>query len=121
LVRKTTQNGHQTVGIPKTIDMHLVRDGYTLGYDTAINLITRKLTGSDNAGIPRAHFRVKPWTRMPVGMPARRECSGPTSFLSGTSVRDMDKVCSLLRKEKAGNKLFHHCVPKAPNLRNRNF
>jgi 6-phosphofructokinase 1 len=94
--------GVKTVGIPKTIDNDLTGTEYSLGYDTAINVITEEIdrlrttAGSHNRiFVVETMGRHAGWLALHGG-----ECSGAYIILIPEHPFDMDTVCELLRKRK---------------------
>ena len=94
--------GVKTVGIPKTIDNDLTGTEYSLGYDTAVNVITEEIDRlRTTAGSHSRIFVVETmgrhagWLALYGG-----ECSGAYIILIPEYPFDMDEVCELLRERK---------------------
>jgi len=94
--------GIKTVGIPKTIDMDLAGTEYSLGFDTAINIITEEIDRlRTTAGSHGRIFVVETMGRHAGWLALRGgECSGAYIILIPEHPFDMDKVCLLLRERK---------------------
>jgi ATP-dependent phosphofructokinase / diphosphate-dependent phosphofructokinase len=94
--------GMKTVGIPKTIDNDLTGTEYSLGFDTAVNVITEEIDRlRTTAGSHSRIFVVETmgrhagWLALHGG-----ECSGAYIILIPEHPFDMEKVCDLLRERK---------------------
>jgi 6-phosphofructokinase 1 len=94
--------GIKTVGIPKTIDNDLTGTEYSLGYDTAVNVITEEIDRlRTTAGSHSRNFVVETmgrhagWLALHGG-----ECSGAYIILIPEHPFDIDVVCELLRERK---------------------
>jgi 6-phosphofructokinase len=94
--------GVKTVGIPKTIDNDLTGTEYSLGYDTAVNVITEEIDRlRTTAGSHSRIFVVETmgrhagWLALHGG-----ECSGAYIILIPEHPFDIDEVCELLRERK---------------------
>jgi 6-phosphofructokinase 1 len=94
--------GIKTVGIPKTIDNDLAGTDYSLGFDTAVNIITEEIDRlRTTAGSHSRIFVVETmgrhagWLALHGG-----ECSGAYIVLIPEYPFDMEKVCELLRERK---------------------
>ncbi|MEN6320056.1 MAG: ATP-dependent 6-phosphofructokinase [Syntrophaceae bacterium] len=94
--------GIKVVGIPKTIDNDLTGTEYSLGYDTAVNVITEEIDRlRTTAGSHSRIFVVETmgrhagWLALHGG-----ECSGAYIILIPEHPFDMNKVCELLRERK---------------------
>jgi 6-phosphofructokinase 1 len=94
--------GIKTVGIPKTIDNDLAGTDYSLGFDTAVNIITEEIDRlRTTAGSHSRIFVVETmgrhagWLALHGG-----ECSGAYIILIPEYPFDMEKVCELLRERK---------------------
>jgi len=99
---KLYKMGIKTVGIPKTIDNDLVGTDYSLGFDTAINVITEEIDRlRTTAGSHSRIFVVETmgrhagWLALHGG-----ECSGAYIILIPECPFDINKVCELLRERK---------------------
>ncbi len=99
---KLYKMGIRTVGIPKTIDNDLVGTDYSLGFDTAINVITEEIDRlRTTAGSHSRIFVVETmgrhagWLALHGG-----ECSGAYIILIPECPFDINKVCELLRERK---------------------
>lgn len=91
------------MGIPKTIDMDLAGTEYSLGFDTAINIITEEIDRlRTTAGSHGRIFVVETMGRHAGWLALRGgECSGAYIILIPEHPFDMDKSCCCA-KEKAG-------------------
>ncbi|MBN1663499.1 MAG: ATP-dependent 6-phosphofructokinase [Deltaproteobacteria bacterium] len=94
--------GVKTVGIPKTIDNDLTGTEYSLGFDTAVNVITEEIDRlRTTAGSHSRIFVVETmgrhagWLALHGG-----EASGAYIILIPEHPFDMNKVCSLLSERK---------------------
>jgi 6-phosphofructokinase 1 len=94
--------GIKTVGIPKTIDNDLAGTDYSLGFDTAVNIITEEIDRlRTTAGSHSRIFVVETmgrhagWLALHGG-----ECSGAYIVLIPEYPFDMEKVCELLCERK---------------------
>jgi 6-phosphofructokinase len=92
--------GIKTVGIPKTIDHDLMGTEYSLGFDTAINVIMEEIDRlRTTAGSHDRIFVVETmghhagWLALHGG-----ECSGAYIILIPEYPFDMERVCELLRQ-----------------------
>jgi 6-phosphofructokinase 1 len=94
--------GIKTVGIPKTIDSDLAGTEYSLGFDTAVNIITEEIDRlRTTAGSHSRIFVVETMGRHAGWLALRGgECSGAYIILIPECPFDMDKVCELLRERK---------------------
>jgi 6-phosphofructokinase 1 len=94
--------GIKTVGMPKTIDMDLAGTEYSLGFDTAINIIMEEIDRlRTTAGSHGRIFVVETMGRNAGWLALRGgECSGAYIILIPEHPFDMDKVCELLRERK---------------------
>jgi 6-phosphofructokinase 1 len=99
---KLHQLGIKTVGIPKTIDLDLAGTEYSLGFDTAVNIITEEIDRlRTTAGSHSRIFVVETMGRNAGWLALRGgECSGAYIILIPEYPFDMDKVCELLRERK---------------------
>jgi hypothetical protein len=83
--KRLSQEGLNMVGVPKTVDNDLAATDYTFGFDTAVQIATKKpLTG---CGPPASHttdaWSQKSWDDMPAGSPSTRAWQqAPTPFSS---------------------------------------
>lgn len=94
--------GIKTVGIPKTIDNDLMATDYSLGFDTAVNVIMEEIDRlRTTAGSHSRIFVVETmgrhagWLALHGG-----ECSGAYIILIPEFPFDMNRVCELLRERK---------------------
>lgn len=94
--------GVKTVGIPKTIDNDLIGTEYSLGYDTAVNVIREEIdrlrTTAGSHGrifVVETMGRHAGWLALHGG-----ECSGAYIILIPECPFDMEKICELLRERK---------------------
>jgi len=92
--------GIKTVGIPKTIDNDLTGTEYSLGFDTAINVIMEEIdrlrTTAGSHGrifVVETMGRHAGWLALHGG-----ECSGAYIILIPEHPFDMERVCELLRQ-----------------------
>lgn len=94
--------GIKTVGIPKTIDGDLAGTEYSLGFDTAVNVIMEEIDRlRTTAGSHSRIFVVETMGRHAGWLALRGgECSGAYIILIPEHPFDMDKVCELLRERK---------------------
>jgi len=103
--------GIKTVGIPKTIDNDLTGTEYSLGYDTAVNVIMEEIDRlRSTAGSHRRIFVVETmgrhagWLALHGG-----ECSGAYIILIPEYPFDMDVVCELLT-ERRGREIKYSII-----------
>jgi len=108
---KLRKLGIKTVGIPKTIDNDLMGTEYSLGYDTAVNVIMgeidrlRTTAGSHNRiFVVETMGRHAGWLALHGG-----ECSGAYIILIPEYPFDMDVVCELLR-EREGREIKYSII-----------
>jgi phosphofructokinase-like protein len=108
---KLNKLGIKTVGIPKTIDNDLMGTEYSLGYDTAVNVIMgeidrlRTTAGSHNRiFVVETMGRHAGWLALHGG-----ECSGAYIILIPEYPFDMDVVCELLR-EREGREIKYSII-----------
>ena len=94
--------GIRTVGIPKTIDNDLTGTEYSLGFDTAVNVIMEEIdrlrTTAGSHGrifVVETMGRHAGWLALNGG-----ECSGAYIILIPECPFNMDRVCELLRERK---------------------
>lgn len=99
---KLHKTGVKTIGIPKTIDNDLTGTEYSLGFDTAVNVITEEIDRlRTTAGSHSRIFVVETmgrhagWLALHGG-----EASGAYIILIPEYCFDMDKVCALLSERK---------------------
>jgi phosphofructokinase-like protein len=92
--------GIKTVGIPKTIDNDLMGTEYSLGFDTAVNVIMEEIdrlrTTAGSHGrifVVETMGRHAGWLALHGG-----ECSGAYIILIPEYPFDMERVCELLRQ-----------------------
>ena len=91
--------GIRTVGIPKTIDNDLMGTDYSLGFDTAVNVIMEEIdrlrTTAGSHGrifVVETMGRHAGWLALSGG-----ECSGAYIILIPEYPFDMDRICELLQ------------------------
>ncbi len=94
--------GIRTVGIPKTIDGDLVGTDYSLGFDSAVNIIMEEIdrlrttAGSHNRiFVVETMGRHAGWLALEGG-----ECSGAYIILIPEYPFEMDRLCELLLERK---------------------
>ncbi|HUN55778.1 MAG TPA: ATP-dependent 6-phosphofructokinase [Smithella sp.] len=94
--------GIKTVGIPKTIDNDLAGTEYSLGFDTAVNIITEEIDRlRTTAGSHSRIFVVETMGRHAGWLALRGgESSGAYIVLIPEYPFDMERVCELLRERK---------------------
>jgi ATP-dependent phosphofructokinase / diphosphate-dependent phosphofructokinase len=94
--------GIKTVGIPKTIDNDLAGTDYSLGFDTAVNIIMEEIDRlRTTAGSHSRIFVVETMGRHAGWLALRGgECSGAYIILIPEHSFDMGRVCDLLRERK---------------------
>ena len=103
--------GIKTVGIPKTIDNDLTGTEYSLGFDTAVNVIMEEIDRlRTTAGSHSRIFVVETmgrhagWLALNGG-----ECSGAYIILIPEYPFDMDHVCELLQ-EREGKEIRYSII-----------
>jgi len=103
--------GVKTVGIPKTIDNDLTGTDYSLGFDTAVNVIMEEIdrlrTTAGSHGrifVVETMGRHAGWLALYGG-----ECSGAYIILIPECPFDMDRVCELLR-ERRGREINYSII-----------
>ena len=103
--------GVKTVGIPKTIDMDLAGTEYSLGFDTAVNVIMEEIDRlRTTAGSHGRIFVVETMGRHAGWLALRGgESSGAYIILIPEYPFDMDKVCDLLR-ERRGREINYSII-----------
>lgn len=103
--------GIKTVGIPKTIDMDLAGTEYSLGFDTAVNIIMEEIDRlRTTAGSHNRIFVVETMGRSAGWLALRGgESSGAYIILIPEHPFDMDKVCELLR-ERQGREIKYSII-----------
>jgi 6-phosphofructokinase 1 len=103
--------GIKTVGIPKTIDMDLAGTEYSLGFDTAVNIIMEEIDRlRTTAGSHSRIFVVETMGRNAGWLALRGgESSGAYIVLIPEHPFDMDKVCELLR-ERQGREIKYSII-----------
>lgn len=108
---KLHQLGIKTVGIPKTIDGDLAGTEYSLGFDTAVNIIMEEIDRlRTTAGSHGRIFVVETMGRHAGWLALRGgECSGAYIILIPEYPFDMDKVCELLR-ERRGREINYSII-----------
>ena len=106
--------GIKTVGIPKTIDMDLAGTEYSLGFDTAINIIMEEIDRlRTTAGSHSRIFVVETMGRSAGWLALRGgESSGAYIILIPEYPFDIDKVCELLR-ERQGREIKYSIIVAA--------
>jgi phosphofructokinase-like protein len=99
---KLHKSGIKVVGIPKTIDNDLTGTEYSLGFDTAVNVITEEIDRlRTTAGSHSRIFVVETmgrhagWLALHGG-----ECSGAYIILIPECPFEMDTVCELFRERQ---------------------
>lgn len=108
---KLHRMGIKTVGIPKTIDGDLEGTEYSLGFDTAVNIIMEEIDRlRTTAGSHGRIFVVETMGRHAGWLALRGgECSGAYIILIPEHPFDMDKVCELLR-ERRGREINYSII-----------
>ena len=103
--------GIKTVGIPNTIDMDLAGTEYSLGFDTAINIIMEEIDRlRTTAGSHSRIFVVETMGRSAGWLALRGgESSGAYIILIPEHPFDMNKVCELLR-ERQGREIKYSII-----------
>jgi len=103
--------GIKTVGIPKTIDHDLAGTEYSLGFDTAVNIIMEEIDRlRTTAGSHNRIFVVETMGRNAGWLALRGgECSGAYIILIPEYPFDMEKVCELLR-ERQGREIKYSII-----------
>ena len=108
---KLHKSGIKVVGIPKTIDNDLIGTEYSLGFDTAVNVITEEIDRlRTTAGSHSRIFVVETmgrhagWLALHGG-----ECSGAYLILIPECPFDMDTVCELFR-ERQGREINYSII-----------
>jgi phosphofructokinase-like protein len=103
--------GIKTIGIPKTIDNDLTGTEYSLGFDTAVNVIMEEIdrlrTTAGSHGrifVVETMGRHAGWLALHGG-----ECSGAYIILIPEYLFDMDQVCELLR-ERRGREIKYSII-----------
>ena len=103
--------GIKTIGIPKTIDGDLTGTDYSLGFDTAVNVIMEEIdrlrTTAGSHGrifVVETMGRHAGWLALHGG-----ECSGAYIILIPEYSFEMDRVCELLR-EREGREIRYSIV-----------
>jgi phosphofructokinase-like protein len=99
---KLYRKGIRTVGIPKTIDSDLEGTDYSLGFDSAVNVIMEEIDRlRTTAGSHKRIFVVETmgrhagWLALQGG-----ECSGAYIILIPEYPFSMERVCELLRQRR---------------------
>lgn len=110
--------GIKTVGIPKTIDNDLTGTEYSLGFDTAVNIIMEEIdrlrTTAGSHGrifVVETMGRHAGWLALHGG-----ECSGAYIILIPEYPFDMEHVCELLR-ERRGREINYSIIVVAEGAR----
>jgi 6-phosphofructokinase 1 len=108
---KLYKMGIKTVGIPKTIDNDLTGTEYSLGFDTAVNIIMEEIDRlRTTAGSHSRIFVVETMGRNAGWLALRGgECSGAYIILIPEYLFDMEKVCELLR-ERQGREINYSII-----------
>jgi phosphofructokinase-like protein len=108
---KLYKMGIKTVGIPKTIDNDLTGTEYSLGFDTAVNIIMEEIDRlRTTAGSHNRIFVVETMGRSAGWLALRGgECSGAYIILIPEHPFDMEKVCELLR-ERQGREIKYSII-----------
>lgn len=108
---KLYKMGIKTIGIPKTIDNDLTGTDYSLGFDTAVNVIMEEIdrlrTTAGSHGrifVVETMGRHAGWLALHGG-----ECSGAYIILIPEHFFDMDRVCELLR-ERRGREINYSII-----------
>jgi phosphofructokinase-like protein len=103
--------GLKTVGVPKTIDNDLAGTEYSLGFDTAVNVIMEEIDRlRTTAGSHSRIFVVETmgrhagWLALNGG-----ECSGAYIILIPEHPFDMDRVCELLQ-DREGKEIRYSII-----------
>jgi ATP-dependent phosphofructokinase / diphosphate-dependent phosphofructokinase len=107
VAHKLSEEGANIIGIPKTIDRDLTETDYTLGFDTALNVIVEEVDRlRTTAGSHKRIFVVETmgrsagWLALEGG-----EACGAFIILIPEFPYDMDKVCELVSKgQKRGTR-----------------
>ncbi len=102
VAHKLYKRGVKAVGIPKTIDGDLMGTEYSLGFDSAVNIITEEIdrlrttAGSHNRiFVVETMGRHAGWLALEGG-----ECSGAYIILIPEYPFDIERVCELLLERK---------------------
>jgi 6-phosphofructokinase 1 len=100
---KLSRQGMKVIGIPKTIDKDVVGTDYTLGHDSALNVITQEIdrlrttAGSHSRiFIVETMGRESGWLALEGG-----QASGAFIILIPEHDYDIDKVCDMLKRRRA--------------------
>jgi phosphofructokinase-like protein len=108
---KLYKRGIKTVGIPKTIDLDLVGTEYSMGFDSAVNIIMEEIdrlrttAGSHNRiFVVETMGRHAGWLALHGG-----ECSGAYIILIPEYPFDMNRVCELLQ-ERRGREIQYSII-----------
>jgi len=108
---KLHRRGIKTIGIPKTIDGDLVGTDYSLGFDSAVNIIMEEIdrlrttAGSHNRiFVVETMGRHAGWLALHGG-----ECSGAYIILIPEHPFDIDRVCALL-EERRGREVQYSII-----------
>ncbi len=108
---KLHRRGVKTIGIPKTIDGDLVGTDYSLGFDSAVNIIMEEIdrlrttAGSHNRiFVVETMGRHAGWLALQGG-----ECSGAYIILIPEYPFDIDRVCALL-EERRGREVQYSII-----------
>ena len=100
VANKLSQEGVNVVGIPKTIDMDLAGTDYTLGFETAVNVITEEIDRlRTTAGSHSRIFVVETMGRHAGWLALRGgEASGAYIILIPEHDFSIEKVCGLIKE-----------------------
>ncbi|MCX5813223.1 MAG: ATP-dependent 6-phosphofructokinase [Proteobacteria bacterium] len=108
---KLYKAGIKTIGIPKTIDNDLTGTDYSLGFDTAVNVIMEEIdrlrTTAGSHGrifVVETMGRHAGWLALHGG-----ECSGAYIILIPEHLFDMNRVCELL-SERRGREINYSII-----------
>jgi len=112
--------GIRVVGIPKTIDNDLAGTEYSLGFDSAVNVITEEIDRlRTTAGSHSRIFVVETMGRHAGWLALRGgECSGAYIILIPEHPFDMDRVLELLR-ERRGKEIRYSIIVVSEGARIR--
>ena len=111
VAHKLHTSGIKTVGIPKTIDNDLEGTEYSIGFDTAVNVIMEEIDRlRTTAGSHSRIFVVETMGRYAGWLALHGgECSGAYIILIPEYPFDMDRVCELLR-ERRGREINYSII-----------
>jgi 6-phosphofructokinase 1 len=118
VAHKLHMRGIKVIGIPKTIDSDLLRTDYSLGFDTAVNVIVEEIdrlrTTAGSHGrifVVETMGRQAGWLALHGG-----ECSGAYIILLPEYPFRMERVCRLLR-EREGREIRYSIIVVAEGAR----